>query len=68
DGTIDNGDFTAFFGAFFLTAGDPLQVPADIADTDGLTVLNGSGPDGQVDNGDFTAFFAAFFLGCDSPS
>jgi T5SS/PEP-CTERM-associated repeat protein len=67
DGALDNGDFTAFFGAFFLTPGDPMQIIADIANTDGLTVLNAGGPDGQVDNGDFGAFFSEFFLGCDSP-
>jgi hypothetical protein len=64
DNTIDNGDFTAFFTAFFLPAGDPCQLVADIANTDGDTVLTGGGPDGVVDNGDFTAFFLYFFQGC----
>ena len=64
DGVIDNGDFTAFFGAFFLDQTDPARLTADIADTDGATTLEGSGPDGVVDNGDFTAFFNFFFQGC----
>jgi uncharacterized membrane protein len=64
DGAIDNGDFTAFFSAFFATSNDPARAAADIADTDGLTIDQGAGPDGQIDNGDFTAFFAAFFAGC----
>ncbi|MFN7439709.1 MAG: GC-type dockerin domain-anchored protein [Phycisphaerales bacterium] len=64
DGTVDNGDFQAFFAAFFLTESDPLRLAADIANTDGETVLTGGGPDGAIDNGDFNAFFAAFFGGC----
>jgi hypothetical protein len=64
DNAIDNGDFTAFFSAFFLGETDPARLVADIANTDGETVVEGAGPDGAVDNGDFTAFFAYFFLGC----
>ncbi|MFO0082293.1 MAG: GC-type dockerin domain-anchored protein, partial [Phycisphaerales bacterium] len=64
DNTIDNGDFTAFFSAFFLADTDPARLVADIANTDGDTALTGAGPDGTVDNGDFTAFFASFFAGC----
>ena len=64
DNTIDNGDFTAFFSAFFLADTDPARLIADIANTDGDTSLTGAGPDGTVDNGDFTAFFASFFAGC----
>lgn len=64
DNSIDNGDFTAFFSAFFLPASDPLSLIADIANTDGETRIEGAGPDGTVDNGDFTAFFTNFFLGC----
>ncbi len=64
DGSLDNGDFTAFFAAFFLGDGDPARLAADIANTDGETVLVGGGSDGAVDNGDFTAFFALFFGGC----
>ena len=64
DGAIDNGDFTAFFGAFFAASEDPSRIAADIADTDGLTIDQGGGPDGMIDNGDFSAFFAAFFAGC----
>ncbi len=64
DGTIDNGDFTAFFFAFFADVADPFRAAADIANTDGETTLDGVGPDGVVDNGDFTAFFALFFQGC----
>jgi hypothetical protein len=64
DGVIDNGDFTAFFAAFFLDSGDPARLVADIANTDGETTLQGAGPDGTVDNGDFTAFFSYFFQGC----
>jgi hypothetical protein len=40
---------------------------ADIANTDGLTIAEGGGPDGAVDNGDFQAFFALFFAGCQTP-
>lgn len=64
DGTLDNGDFSAFFGAFFLGDGDPARLAADIANTDGETVLTGGGSDGSIDNGDFAAFFALFFGGC----
>ena len=56
DGTVDNGDFTAFFVAFFAAEGDPLRAAADIATTDG-----DPGADGSIDNGDFTAFFSSFF-------
>ena len=56
DGTVDNGDFTAFFVAFFAAEGDPLRAAADIANTDG-----DPGADGSIDNGDFTAFFSSFF-------
>ena len=72
DGVIDNGDFSTFFTAFFLTAPDLNRFYADIANTDG-EVASGwpggtadGGPDGQIDNGDFMAFFAAFFNGCSS--
>ncbi|MFN5661005.1 MAG: GC-type dockerin domain-anchored protein [Planctomyces sp.] len=58
DGVVDNGDFSAFFNAFFLDAGDAARAIADIADTDGT-----AGADGSVDNGDFSLFFASFF-GC----
>jgi hypothetical protein len=64
DGVIDNGDFTAFFNAFFLDPADPARLVADIANTDGETFLEGAGPDGAVDNGDFTAFFNFFFQSC----
>jgi probable HAF family extracellular repeat protein len=64
DGAVDNGDFQAFFAAFFMPEADPLRLAADIANTDGETVLTGGGPDGAIDNGDFNAFFAAFFGGC----
>jgi hypothetical protein len=64
DGAIDNGDFSAYFSAFFASEGDPARMIADIANTDGQTTAEGGGPDGMVDNGDFTAFFAAFFVGC----
>jgi hypothetical protein len=64
DGAVDNGDFSAFFGAFFLDEGDPGRLVADIANTDGETFLEFAGPDGAVDNGDFTAFFNYFFQGC----
>lgn len=72
DGQVDNGDFNAFFAAFFLPSGDPRRLQADIANTDGnvangwSTGAAGGGPDGQIDNGDFTAFFDAFFDGCSS--
>ena len=59
DGAVDNGDFSAFFNAFFLDPSEPAALAADIANTDGDI-----GPDGAVDNGDFTAFFAFFFAGC----
>ncbi|MFN9132138.1 MAG: TIM-barrel domain-containing protein [Phycisphaerales bacterium] len=59
DGAVDNGDFSAFFAAFFADEGSPARTVADIANTDGEV-----GPDGSVDNGDFTAFFQAFFSGC----
>ncbi len=58
DGFVDNGDFTAFFNAFFLDSSDPNRLIADVANTDAEP-----GPDGTVDNGDFTAFFASFFGG-----
>ncbi len=64
DGVIDNGDFTAFFAAFFASPGSTENLDADIANTDGDTILAGAGPDGVVDNGDFSAFFALFFAGC----
>jgi hypothetical protein len=64
DGVLDNGDFTAFFAAFFAPIGDPAQLLADIANTDGETTVEGAGPDGVIDNGDFTAFFNFFFVGC----
>ncbi len=59
DGVIDNGDFSAFFVAFFAPEGSPERTPADVANTDG-----DPGPDGAVDNGDFTLFFQQFFGGC----
>lgn len=64
DGVVDNGDFSAFFEAFFLPADQPGVLLADIANTDGQTTLDGAGPDGIVDNGDFSAFFLFFFQGC----
>ncbi|MCE2966501.1 MAG: TolB family protein [Phycisphaerales bacterium] len=67
DSAVDNGDFSAFFSAFFLPASDPLRLMADIANTDGDTYLQGAGADGVVDNGDFSAFFTYFFLGCPLP-
>ncbi|MFN8728260.1 MAG: GC-type dockerin domain-anchored protein [Planctomyces sp.] len=54
DGVIDNGDFNAFFAAFFAD-----NLLADVANTDGDPT-----PDGVIDNGDFNAFFSAFFAGC----
>jgi hypothetical protein len=66
DGALDNGDFQAFFSAFFAAdcpgchaAGPKPCNTADIADTAGST-----GPDGCVDNGDFSLFFTEFFGGC----
>jgi hypothetical protein len=59
DGAVENGDFTAFFAAFFAAVGNPLRPDADIADSDGVP-----GADGAVDNGDYTRFFFAFFDGC----
>ncbi len=67
DNSIDNGDFSAFFSAFFLPETDPARLLADIANTDGESTLEGAGPDGNIDNGDFTAFFFYFFLGCPLP-
>jgi serine protease len=64
DGALDNGDFSAFFVAFFSDAGDATRLAADIANTDGETSQQGGGPDGALDNGDFSAFFVAFFAGC----
>ncbi len=64
DRAIDNGDFGLFFSAFFLPESDPQRLVADIANTDGETILVGGGPDGSIDNGDFSAFFALFFEGC----
>ena len=66
DRQITNGDFFAFFSAFFADEGDPARLTADIADADGLTPFDtpAGGPDGAVTNADFTAFFAAFFAGC----
>jgi hypothetical protein len=59
DGSVDNGDFQAFFAAFFVPEADPARLAADVANTDGDPV-----PDGSVDNGDFQAFFSAFFSPC----
>lgn len=59
DGAIDNGDFAAFFAAFFASPEDPIHTVADLANTDGEL-----GPDGVVDNGDFSVFFGYFFVGC----
>ena len=66
DGQVTNGDFSAFFSAFFADEGDPARLAADIADADGRTLFDtpAGGPDGAVTNADFTAFFAAFFDGC----
>ncbi|MFN8745042.1 MAG: GC-type dockerin domain-anchored protein, partial [Phycisphaerales bacterium] len=64
DGAIDNGDFVAFFAAFFAGDGDPSRAAADIANADGATTLDGGGPDGAVTSTDFAAFFALFFEGC----
>ncbi|MFN5661593.1 MAG: GC-type dockerin domain-anchored protein, partial [Planctomyces sp.] len=66
DGQVTNGDFIAFFSAFFADEGDPARLAADIADADGRTLFDtpAGGPDGAVTNADFTAFFAAFFDGC----
>ncbi len=70
DGAIDNGDFNAFFSAFFLDQSDPGRLVADIASTDGevAAVWPGGtaagGPDGAIDNGDFNAFFISFFQSC----
>lgn len=64
DGALDNGDFAAFFMAFFSDLSDATRLAADIANTDGETSDVGAGADGTLDNGDFSAFFAAFFAGC----
>lgn len=69
DGSIDNGDFQAFFGSFFNGCTHPGAYPcalADIANSAGDNDPPGSpaAPDGAVDNGDFSVFFAAFFAGC----
>lgn len=69
DGSIDNGDFQAFFGSFFNGCTNPGAYPcalADIANSAGEHEPPGSPatPDGQVDNGDFSLFFATFFVGC----
>jgi hypothetical protein len=66
DGQVTNGDFFAFFSAFFAEDGDPARLAADIADADGRTLFDtpAGGPDGAVTNADFQAFFAAFFDGC----
>jgi hypothetical protein len=66
DGQVTNGDFSAFFAAFFAEEGDPARLAADIADADGLTLFDtpAGGPDGAVTNADFQAFFAAFLDGC----
>ncbi len=63
DGQLDNGDFQAFFAAFFLPEGDAGRLVADVTDTDG----DGGPADGLVDNGDFNYFFAQFFVGCPLP-
>jgi hypothetical protein len=63
DGQLDNGDFQAFFSAFFLPEDDAGRLVADVTNTDG----DGGPPDGQVDNGDFNFFFAQFFAGCPVP-
>jgi hypothetical protein len=67
DNAVDNGDFSAFFSAFFLPETDPTRLLADIANTDGETYLEGAGGDGAIDNGDFNAFFTYFFQGCPLP-
>jgi hypothetical protein len=59
DGAVDNGDFVAFFSAFFASEGDPARLVADVGNTDGEL-----GRDGVVDNGDFQLFFTQFFAGC----
>ncbi len=61
DNAVDNGDFNAFFAAFFRDETDLDRFFADIANTDG-----DPSADGLIDNGDFTAFFDAFFDGCSS--
>jgi hypothetical protein len=64
DNTLDNGDFVAFFSAFFAPESDPTRLAADIANTDGDTILTLGGPDNTIDNGDFSAFFSLFFQSC----
>jgi hypothetical protein len=59
DGYVDQGDYTAFFGAFFAPEDSVCRWVADVANTDGE-----DGPDGSVDNGDFVAFFDSYFTGC----
>jgi hypothetical protein len=60
DGSVDNGDFQAFFSAFFLPDDAMARLAADVANTDSDPT-----PDGSIDNGDFQAFFVAFFSPCD---
>lgn len=55
DGSVDNGDFTLFFAAFFDSQSSNALM-ADVANTDADAF-----PDGTVDNGDFTLFFSSFF-------
>ncbi|MFN5959704.1 MAG: GC-type dockerin domain-anchored protein, partial [Planctomyces sp.] len=59
EGSVDNGDFSLSFSAFFADESEPARRLADLANTDG-----DPGADGTVDNGDFTLFFSAFFIGC----
>jgi hypothetical protein len=64
DGSLNNGDFQLFIGAFFSAECDGSTLPcnpADIAQTDATP-----GPDGWVDNGDFQLFVTFFFTaeGC----
>lgn len=66
DGTVNNGDFQLFFGAFFGAVcpecGGAATVrcnEADIASSDASV-----GFDGCVDNGDFQLFFGSFFTPC----
>lgn len=58
DGTVNEGDYNAFFQGFF----DALPY-CDIADDLG-NPLPSPGSNSGVNEGDYNAFFAAFFLGC----
>ncbi|MFT3684859.1 MAG: GC-type dockerin domain-anchored protein [Phycisphaerales bacterium] len=56
DGRLDNNDFIAFIGAYFV--GDLND--ADLGMHGGVSV-----PDNRLDNNDFIAFVGAFFDGCE---